>query len=167
MPKTFDSDFYVVCATVIPVLFLAVAVQGNAYKTLLDTALKVRATNADDSWRRKWTAIIRARTLQRIGYAIWCAGALGEFLALLVLYQGHEQPETRITVFFCTVLLVFAAAMGPLNAYNEIRKQLNSWQESEFELQQSNNVTQDTPAAINSGLGWPEGNGQPHGDRQD
>lgn len=25
VPKTFDSDFYVVCATVIPVLFLAVA----------------------------------------------------------------------------------------------------------------------------------------------
>lgn len=150
----------------IPVLFLAVAVQGNSYKTLLDTALKVRATNGSDGWRRKWTARIRARALQRIGYAIWCAGALGEFMALMVLYQEHEQSGTRITVLLCTVLLVFAVAMGPLNAYNETRKKLDDWQDSEPLIRQSDKVPPYNLTAINSGLGWPEENTKPYGDRQ-
>src|SRR5258708_6016603 len=34
----FNADFYSVAATVIPVLFLAVAVQGHAYQDLLSSA---------------------------------------------------------------------------------------------------------------------------------
>ena len=49
MAKGYDSDFYVVCATVIPVLFLAAAVQGNAYKNVLGAATRAAVTKPDDS----------------------------------------------------------------------------------------------------------------------
>jgi hypothetical protein len=88
VPKTFNSDFYVVCATVIPVPFLAVAVQGNAYKAVLDAAMKAARANANDGWLRQMSALARSRTLQIIGYFIWSAGAIGEIQALQVLYQG-------------------------------------------------------------------------------
>jgi hypothetical protein len=38
--KTFPSDFYVAVATVIPVLFLALALQGPTYETMISTALR-------------------------------------------------------------------------------------------------------------------------------
>jgi hypothetical protein len=123
--KTFNSDFYVVCATIIPVLFLAVAVQGNAYKSVLDTAMKAAQTKADDGWKRQLWALALSRTLQLIGYYIWCAGALGELLALMALYQGHEEPGMRITVLLLTLLLVFAVAAAPLSVYTNVRK--NIW----------------------------------------
>jgi hypothetical protein len=56
-----------------------------------------------------------------IGYWIWCAGAIGELLALQVLYQGHEKNGSRIIVFLATALLVRAVATGPLRAYMDVR----------------------------------------------
>lgn len=38
MAEKFNADFYVTCATVIPVLFLAAAVQGQAFVFLLQRA---------------------------------------------------------------------------------------------------------------------------------
>jgi hypothetical protein len=49
MAKTFDVDFYVTCATVIPVLFLAVAVQGSAYASLLRAWQKTQRVSQEGS----------------------------------------------------------------------------------------------------------------------
>ena len=114
MAKSFDPNFYIVCATVIPVLFLAVAVQGGAYKSVLTAAMTAARTKPSDGWKRQLRALALSRTLQLAGYAIWCAGALGELLALMVLYQGHEEGGTRITVFLATAFLAFVASAGPL-----------------------------------------------------
>ena len=46
----FNADFYTVAATVIPVLFLAIAVQGHIYDDLI-TAAKNAASQADNSAR--------------------------------------------------------------------------------------------------------------------
>jgi hypothetical protein len=165
VPKTFNSDFYVVCATVIPVLFLAVAVQGNAYKAVLDAAMKAARTNANDGWLRQMSALARSRTLQIIGYFIWSAGAIGEILALQVLYQDHESPGSRITVFLATIVLVVAAAAGPLRAYTEVRSNIRKQRgipaedlkegqpvlPHETALSSIDNMTKKS-----SGLGWPE-----------
>jgi hypothetical protein len=159
VPKTFDSDFYVVCATVIPVLFIVAAVQGNSYKTLLDSALRVRVTQVGDGWARKFIARIRARTLVYIAYLIWGAGACGEILALLVLYRGQEQPYDRKIVLLCTIFLVFVASAGPLNAFVQVRDKLDKWRDSQPEIEQSDGLFGDeidhAPSKI-SGLGWPE-----------
>lgn len=55
--KNFNADFYVTCATVIPVLFIAVTVQGQAYEAVLREALKTR----------KAGAVVESRLLQQIG----------------------------------------------------------------------------------------------------
>ena len=125
MAKSFDPNFYIVCATVIPVLFLAVAVQGGAYKSVLTAAMTAARTKPSDGWKRQLRALALSRTLQLAGYAIWCAGALGELLALMVLYQGHEEGGTRITVFLATAFLAFVASAGPLSAYIDVRS--NIW----------------------------------------
>lgn len=153
MPKTFEPDFYVVCATVIPVLFLAVAVQGNAYKSLLDNSLKARITKVDDSWVHKLKARLRGWMLRQLGYYIWCAGALGETLALWVLYKDQEQGSDRQIVLWATIFLVFAVAMGPLNAYIEVRRKADRWDDSRREIKQSDNVLEDNSATANSSNG--------------
>lgn len=124
MSKTFSPDFYVVCATIIPVLFLAAAVQGNVYKSVLDAAMRTAQTRVSDSWLRQLWALVLSRTFQLTGYAIWISGAMGEFLALVDLYQGHEDRVSRIMVFLGTILLVFAVAAGPLSAYTDVRSKI-------------------------------------------
>jgi len=113
--KSFDPNFYIVCATVtLSPLCLAVAVQGSVYKTVLGAALAAR-TKASDRWTHQPRTFVLSRILQLLGYAIWCAGALGELLALMVLYQNHEESGTRIIVFLATVFLTFVAGAGPLS----------------------------------------------------
>jgi hypothetical protein len=163
--KTFDPNFYIVCATVIPVLFLAAAVQGSSYKTILDTALKVRVTHAGDGWARKFVARSRARVLVYIAYFIWAAGACGEIVALLVLYWGQEQPYDRQIVLLCTIFLVFAASAGPLDAFVRVRAKLDKWQDPRPEIERSVSSASDSPAITDDGgddeftsdgLGWPD-----------
>ena len=101
-----------VCATVIPVLFLAVAVQGDAYKSVLQAAMAAAQTKTSDGCMRRLKAFLVSRALQLFGYWIWCAGFIGELLALMVLYQGHETRGSRLMVFICTILLIFAASAG-------------------------------------------------------
>jgi len=48
MTEKFNADFYVTCATVIPVLFLAAAVQGQAFAFLLQRAR--RGTARQRQW---------------------------------------------------------------------------------------------------------------------
>jgi hypothetical protein len=72
--KSFNSDFYVVCATVIPVLFLALAVQGDSYQALLDASLKAAITKAKakakagDGWRGHLRTRVWSRFLQVTSY---------------------------------------------------------------------------------------------------
>jgi hypothetical protein len=120
----FDPDFYITCATVIPVLFLAVAV-GSSYKTLLRTAVAAaRARRGVQGWKRQLRPYLVSRILLLTAYAIWVAGAVGEFFALQVLYQGHEQTGDRTIVFAGTIVLVAAASAGPLGAYLDVRGEL-------------------------------------------
>jgi hypothetical protein len=121
MVKGYDSNFYVVCATIIPVLFLAAAIQGNAYKNVLEAAIKAAKTESGDRLGAKLYAFILSRVLQLLSYCIWSAGAIGEFLALLTLYQGHEDTNSRPVVFLSTMLLVLTVAAGPLDSYLKVR----------------------------------------------
>ena len=145
MAKSFDPNFYIVCATVIPVLFLVVAVQGSAYQAVLEAAMTAARTKASDGWTRQLRALALSRTLQLIGYATWCAGALGELLALMVLYQGHEESGTRIIVFLATVFLVFVASAGPLSAYTQVRSAI--WRQRGIltDLPETGSITQQQP----------------------
>lgn len=122
--KNFSPDFYVTCATVIPVLFLAVAVQGRTYVNYAsDFSLSFAFDRNRDLWGAWWLRdLIVARMLlaiagswlaviTAIAVAITCA--LGEGLAVYVLYQGSEPTFARPLVLVATLLLMVIAFAGP------------------------------------------------------
>jgi hypothetical protein len=102
--QSFNADFYVTCATVIPVLFLAVAVQGRAYESMLRSAQRRPQTGKFGRLSLPYT----------LAGSVLIAAAGGEYLALLVLYQGSDWTGAREVVFACTLILVTAVGAGPV-----------------------------------------------------
>ena len=131
MAKSFDPNFYVTCATVIPVLFLAVAVQGRTYESVLESALKAAQSPAKSE--------TRARLLQAVAFAIWLAGVFGEGTSLVVLYRQAAWPNDRWLVLGATMILVVAASAGPLAAYSKLKfalaKELSAADQSGNDIQ--------------------------------
>lgn len=129
----FPSDFYVTCATVIPVLFLALAVQGQAYGLVLRTSERAEGYS-NTTWRRglglqpparqerplqgarEMLAEIASLALWVIALLIVFAGGFGEGLALYALYRGSEPADARRWVLVATLVLVAAVVAGPLLA---------------------------------------------------
>jgi hypothetical protein len=113
------SDFYVTCASVIPVLFLAVAVQGRAYESVVRALVKVpveikkKAEASDLSFWALIASSYRASAVLLTALAILVAGGVGEVLALQVLYTGSERPGQRLWVFVMTLLLLAVVIVGP------------------------------------------------------
>ncbi len=115
MADTFKPEFYVTCATVIPVLFVAVAVEGRTYASLLKAAKggkPLKPGQTEYPWR--WS--IRDVSLMQLASFILFAGSLGEGLALYVLYRGAEWGNSRFWVLLATLLLVAACAARPMRA---------------------------------------------------
>lgn len=106
--KSFPADFYVTCATVIPVLFLAVAVQGGTYEAMLQTAL--RAARTLPRRNRDYAA---AEVLPVVAYLTFVAAVGGEVIALVVLYRGSEAQATRLIVLITTLVLLAVATAAP------------------------------------------------------
>jgi len=144
MANTFPaSDFYVTCATVIPVLFLAVAVQGRAYERVLRTANSASAyfvrsmislvwplfarvlgvSRPPERHRSPWhgprmiLAGITFTLLQGAAMIILLAGGIGEGTAIYVLYRGSERMGDRYLVLLATLALAAAVFAGPLLAF--------------------------------------------------
>ena len=108
MTEKLNADFYVTCATVIPVLFLAAAVQGQAFVFLVQRAS--RRTPRQRQW-------ITLRFFRFRVAAIVIAGIAGEPLALWALYRESERPWQRPTVLAATLILLLAVAAAPIGAY--------------------------------------------------
>ena len=113
MAKDFNADFYITCATVIPVLFLAVAVQGQAYEAVLISARHQARTGRHDRRISKLSSGFWSWLLRLVAYAILLAGVVGELGALLTLYDGREGGA-KLFVLLSTLALVIAVAAGPL-----------------------------------------------------
>lgn len=108
MAKTFPADFYVTCATVIPVLFLALVVQGGTYESMLRTALEAAHRQP---MRSRDGAV--ATLLPLIPYFALMSGVLGEAAALSALFSGSDTKTGRTAVLVMTLTLVIAAAAAP------------------------------------------------------
>ena len=115
MTEKFNADFYVTCATVIPVLFLAAAVQGQAFVFLLHRAGRGTAR------QRQW---ITRRFFRFRVAAIVIAGIVGEPIALWALYRESERPWQGPTVLVATLILLLAVAAAPIGAYADQIAQL-------------------------------------------
>jgi hypothetical protein len=105
MSHNYPSDFYVTTATVIPVLYLAIAVQGPAYQNMLKAAHR---TN------------LRSMLLIDAALLILAAAVFGEVIALVTLYSGSDILGLRIYVLVSTLLLLLAAAAGPTTTFAHV-----------------------------------------------
>ncbi len=110
--QAFNGLFYATVAGVIPVLYLAIAVQGTVYQDI------VRISQAFYRAAKKKTAPLAflAALLAAVAAAILIAGGWGEGLAIYALYQEHDQASTRHKVLLSAFLLIIAVAAPPLIA---------------------------------------------------
>jgi hypothetical protein len=137
--KPFSPDFYTATATIIPVLFVAIAARGPTYQNALHQlwgrfkwALRTIPPQKDlpaeypeldnvvgnIAFVVGWTAwgvvitLIFALTLT-LGIAIVIAGGYGELVAIYALYQGQAQATTAQIVLLATMFLVVLVVTAP------------------------------------------------------
>jgi hypothetical protein len=91
------------------VLFLALAVQGNAYREMARAIRRLAAPRAD---LRVGRALGYA-LLWQFAYFVILSGVAGELIALISLYQGHDQPGFGPLILVMTTILLLAVAAGP------------------------------------------------------
>jgi hypothetical protein len=117
----FNGLFYATAATIIPVLFLAIAVQGPLYGDLLkafDAALRrFREHKAGASPRRLvlrlWIGSVLASSAA-VAILIVTVGGEVEALVSLNVRRAYGDPHAAIAA---AVLLTAAAAIGPALAF--------------------------------------------------
>ena len=115
-PPAFNHDFYVTGGTVIPVLFLALTLQG---RTFTDLMLANPAANLEFSAG----ALAVALAGPLLAAAITAAGSLGEILALQALYDGSASTRTAEGLLGITIFLVLVVTtVAPVfNAWMALR----------------------------------------------
>jgi hypothetical protein len=93
-----NSDFYVTTATVIPVVFLALILEGGLWAWI---GGRITADVVATLPTRFFVSL-----LQLFAVLILIAGVGSEILALHVLLQQRTTPTTQNIVFYSTILLV-------------------------------------------------------------
>lgn len=116
----FNGLFYATAATIIPVLFLAIAVQGPMYASLIKAA--AQADKRMDQPLAESAKIPRAlaaiaivavyMTSTVLAMTIVTTGVIGEIEALASLYRQHTEGSGS-DVLGATVFLTIAVALGP------------------------------------------------------
>jgi hypothetical protein len=117
----FNSAFYATVATVIPILFLAIAVQGPALSDLLSmsaTRLDANrtATAGAVGKRRSGRAIVsQALDSAAVNVAVWIIvyGTACEIGAIVVLLVQRGPAVIGILIAIGAIFLALAAALGP------------------------------------------------------
>lgn len=109
--NTFNANFYITAATVIPVLYLALTLQGNTYRDLM---ARWRETNRVSPFTLRAQARVVLVALIAISGAIAILqGVLGEYSALQALANEHAGDQTESNVFGACLLLLVMVAVGP------------------------------------------------------
>jgi hypothetical protein len=115
---TFNGLFYATVATIIPVLFLALAVQGRTYGDLVKStrAISEQLTRTPFRWslrRLVLARLFRAVVLVSAASAIIVAGSEAEILAITNLYVQRSITNSGPFIFLGVTFLIVAAAAGP------------------------------------------------------
>jgi magnesium-transporting ATPase (P-type) len=107
-----EIAFYATCATVVPVLFLAFAVQGRTWRTMLSAAVSSAATKRELG-HRPWGAW----RLIFFGYFVLLAGLVGEGYSIGGLYYDHEDSQRAVTVLVAVIFLNLTVISVPMNLF--------------------------------------------------
>ena len=119
---TFNADFYVVAATIIPVLYLALTLQGQTFEQILSLYQAAWKSNPPRGWRRWQTASLVA-VLPLGGMAILATGVVGELQAIGALYQRQADSDTEGFVLITLFVLLTSVLIAPgARFYQVIRR---------------------------------------------
>jgi hypothetical protein len=105
-PPPYNPILYATAATIIPVLFLAIGVQGDTYKDITRWALNISPIVPGTIRGNAVVLLVVA--------AVPGAGIGGEITAILVLAWGHADFRTYRAMLLILTFLVVVAALGPL-----------------------------------------------------
>jgi hypothetical protein len=110
----FNGLFYATTATIIPVLFLAIAVQGRGYENLINS-IDVVDPLTDDSgpWYTVLGRMAAYLALFMAAGGILIYGVLSEIAAIYALYQQQAESGTGQLVLTGVIFLIIATAAGP------------------------------------------------------
>ena len=113
MTKTFNAQFYATVAQVIPVLFVALAVQGPTYQAMLTHAGRMARIRREEPWRRRAWAKSVSWFLRLVAWTTVVGGTYGEINALLALRDRTEDPITGRDELLVVGFLILMTAAGP------------------------------------------------------
>jgi hypothetical protein len=124
--KSFPADFYITCATVIPILYLALAVQGTYYGSGYEAALVTALRRARKQTGQRWADAAR-KLWPLAAFLPLMGGLIGETLAFLVLFGGLETVELGIRVIVLVTILPLVAivGVGPARRWWQVQTEVN------------------------------------------
>jgi hypothetical protein len=114
--QPFNGLFYATCATIIPVLFLAIAVQGSTYDDFLKSMARAFKRSDDlraGPWLPFLTRWIIALIMVAAAITVLISACVGEVRALLALYHQSANHGTTREVLTETLIVSAAAIAGP------------------------------------------------------
>lgn len=110
--------FYATVATIIPVLYIALAVQGNAGASLVSAAWRILSGRKLRTVLPRTVLLVVFLVPAFIATVIVLGGALAESVAIWTLYKGAPpRPGSGPIVLWLTIFLVVAVTAGPLLDY--------------------------------------------------
>jgi hypothetical protein len=113
--SAFPSDFYATAATVIPVLFLAFAVQGRTYETMVAAGIRyTRPYLTKKSTFRSVAAAVVGAVLIALAAAIITLVFGGEVVALNALSTGSNTRGGQNVVYSSVFVLLIGVIVPPV-----------------------------------------------------
>jgi hypothetical protein len=111
--QTFNTNFYLAAATVIPILYLALTLQGPGFERFVRSLDETAGMN-EPITRRSLTF----KNIRKTGAVALMSGLLflslyGEWNAVLALYTGYAYPGTGRVVLVSLFALLIAAVAVP------------------------------------------------------
>jgi hypothetical protein len=135
--QPFNGLYYATCATVIPVLYIALAVQSRAWLGLIRASDAATAgIKGSDPWLRRLRAGAVSNALYITGIVIIISGAYGEESAIGALDSRHAGRVAAYAVSLTTSFLIIAVTMGVL---------LSWWREEDKGEEQAAGKTSPAP----------------------
>jgi hypothetical protein len=114
--SAFPADFYATAATVIPVFFLAFAVQGRAYRALVATAIRYSRPFLIKQTLRSFAVAVPGAALIALAAFIIIETFAGELIALIALMDESAAPSAQTAVLSSVVVLLIGVIVPPASA---------------------------------------------------
>jgi hypothetical protein len=110
---TFNADFYITAATVIPILYLALTLQGQTFEQMIKRMVKgLPRRKGLTLWQFVLSRLFRSAFVTASSAIIFFA-ILGEWDAILALYNRSASPTTGSIVLGSLLILMIAVIAGP------------------------------------------------------